>query len=35
MSEAERFKPRTVYVIYIAATPERMWQALTDPAFSR
>jgi uncharacterized protein YndB with AHSA1/START domain len=35
MSEAERFKPRTVYVIYIAATPERVWQALTDPAFSR
>jgi uncharacterized protein YndB with AHSA1/START domain len=29
------FKPKTVYVIYIAATPERVWQALTDPAFTR
>lgn len=30
-----RFKPRTVYVTYIASTPEKVWQALTDPAFSR
>jgi uncharacterized protein YndB with AHSA1/START domain len=29
------FKPNTVYVIYIAATPEKVWQALTDPTFSR
>ena len=24
-------KPKFVYVVYIAATPERVWQALTDP----
>jgi uncharacterized protein YndB with AHSA1/START domain len=29
------FKPKTVYVTYIAATPEAVWQALTDPAFTR
>ena len=29
------FKPKTIYVIYIAATPEEVWQALTDPAFSK
>jgi hypothetical protein len=25
----DSFKPTTVYTIYIAATPERVWQALT------
>jgi uncharacterized protein YndB with AHSA1/START domain len=35
MTDTARFKPKTVYVIYIAATPEKVWQALTDPAFSR
>jgi uncharacterized protein YndB with AHSA1/START domain len=30
-----RFTPKTAYVIYIASTPEKVWQALTDPAFSR
>jgi uncharacterized protein YndB with AHSA1/START domain len=35
MIDSARFKPKTVYVTYIAATPERVWQALTDPAFSR
>ena len=30
-----KFKPKTVYVTYIAATPEKVWQALTDPAFTR
>ena len=35
MTDATKFKPKTVYVIYIAATPERVWQALTDPAFTR
>jgi uncharacterized protein YndB with AHSA1/START domain len=35
MIDAADFKPRTVYVIYIAATPEKVWQALTEPAFSR
>ena len=34
MSDA-RFKPKTVYVTYIAETPEKVWQALTDPAFTR
>src|SRR5215510_3926749 len=26
-------KPEFVYVNYIKTTPERLWQALTDPAF--
>jgi uncharacterized protein YndB with AHSA1/START domain len=30
-----QFKPKTVYVTYIAATPEKVWQALTDPEFTR
>jgi len=29
------FKPNTVYVTYIAATPEKVWQALTDPHFTK
>jgi uncharacterized protein YndB with AHSA1/START domain len=29
------FVPKTVYVIYIAATRERVWQALTTPEFTR
>ncbi len=29
------FKPKTVYVIYIAATPDKVWQALTAPEFTR
>jgi len=29
------FKPAIVYTIYIAATPERVWQALTTAEFSR
>jgi DNA-binding transcriptional ArsR family regulator len=28
-------RPEFVYVTYIRTTPERLWQALTDPAFSR
>jgi uncharacterized protein YndB with AHSA1/START domain len=35
MTDTAAFKPRTVYVTYIAATPEQIWQALTDPAFTR
>jgi|SRR6185437_736354 uncharacterized protein YndB with AHSA1/START domain len=35
MVDVSKFKPKTVYVTYIAATPERVWRALTDPAFSR
>jgi uncharacterized protein YndB with AHSA1/START domain len=31
----ENFKPATVYTIYIAATPEKVWQALTSAEFSR
>jgi uncharacterized protein YndB with AHSA1/START domain len=31
----DHFKPTTVYTIYIAATPEKMWQALTSADFSR
>lgn len=27
-------KPQFVYVIYIASTPEKLWQALTDPDFT-
>ena len=29
------FKPTTVYTIYIAATPERVWEALTTAELSR
>jgi uncharacterized protein YndB with AHSA1/START domain len=29
------FKPTTVYTIYIAATPEKVWQVLTTAEFSR
>jgi len=31
----EKFKPATVYTIYIAATPEKVWQALTSAEFSQ
>jgi len=34
LTDATRFKPKTVYVIYIAATPERVWQALTSSEFT-
>jgi uncharacterized protein YndB with AHSA1/START domain len=26
---------RFVYVTYIRTTPDKLWQALTDPAFTR
>lgn len=29
------FKPNTVYTIYIASTPEKVWQALTTAEFSK
>jgi uncharacterized protein YndB with AHSA1/START domain len=35
MIDITTFTPKTVYVIYIASTPEKVWQALTDPAFTR
>ena len=33
--DISRFKPSLVYTIYIAATPERVWQALTSADDSR
>ena len=33
--DISRFKPTIVYVTYIAATPEKVWQALTSAEFSR
>src|ERR1041385_5330981 len=35
MVDLSKFRPKTVYVTYIAATPEQVWQALIDPAFTR
>jgi uncharacterized protein YndB with AHSA1/START domain len=35
MIDVSKFTPKTVYVTYIAATPEQVWQALTDPAFTK
>jgi uncharacterized protein YndB with AHSA1/START domain len=35
MMNPDNFKPMTVYTIYIAATPEKVWQALTTAEFSR
>ena len=34
MIDKTMFKPKTVYVIYIASTPEKVWQALTSPDFT-
>jgi uncharacterized protein YndB with AHSA1/START domain len=31
----DSFKPAIVYAIYIASTPEKVWQALTTAEFSR
>ena len=31
----ENFKPAIVYAIYIASTPEKVWEALTSAEFSR
>lgn len=35
MIDVHKFKPKTIYVTYIAATPEKVWRALTDPAFTK
>jgi uncharacterized protein YndB with AHSA1/START domain len=35
MLDTGNFRPDTVYTIYIAATPEKVWQALTTAEFSR
>src|ERR1044072_4967170 len=32
--DVTKFTPKTVYVTYIAATPEKVWQALIDPQFT-
>jgi uncharacterized protein YndB with AHSA1/START domain len=31
----DNFKPAIVYTIYIASTPEKVWQALTTAEFSK
>jgi uncharacterized protein YndB with AHSA1/START domain len=31
----DQFKPATVYTIYIASTPEKVWEALTSAEFSK
>ena len=31
----DKFKPMTVYTIYIASTPEKVWEALTSAEFTR
>ena len=33
--DVSQFKPAIVYAIYIASTPERVWEALTSTEFSR
>ena len=32
MIDISKFRPKTVYVTYIASTPEKVWRALTDPS---
>ena len=35
LEDAPMTKPEFVYVTHIKTTPEKLWQALTDPAFTR
>jgi uncharacterized protein YndB with AHSA1/START domain/DNA-binding transcriptional ArsR family regulator len=35
LEDSPMSKPEFVYTTYIKTTPERLWQALTDPAFTR
>jgi uncharacterized protein YndB with AHSA1/START domain len=35
MVDVSKFKPKTVYVTYIASTPEKIWAALTQPEFTK
>jgi uncharacterized protein YndB with AHSA1/START domain len=35
MIDVDTFKPAIVYTIYIASTPEKVWQALTTAEFSK
>jgi uncharacterized protein YndB with AHSA1/START domain len=32
--QLDKFKPMTVYTIYIASTPEKVWEALASAEFS-
>jgi hypothetical protein len=34
MSDTETDRPAFVYITYIESTPEKVWQALTDPDFT-
>lgn len=34
LEEGPMDKPSFVYATYIRTTPQRLWQALTDPAFT-
>jgi uncharacterized protein YndB with AHSA1/START domain len=35
MTDIAKFKPKTVYVTYIASTPEKIWAALTQSEFTK
>jgi len=35
MTDLAKFKPKTVYITYIAATPEKVWEVLTRPEFTK
>jgi uncharacterized protein YndB with AHSA1/START domain len=35
MIDVDSFTPATLYTIYIASTPDKVWQALTSAEFSR
>src|SRR6201990_3098302 len=35
MIDVKNFSPAIVYTIYIASTPEKVWQALTSAEFSK
>jgi DNA-binding transcriptional ArsR family regulator/uncharacterized protein YndB with AHSA1/START domain len=35
LEESQMDKPEFVYATYISTTPERLWQALTEPAFTK
>jgi uncharacterized protein YndB with AHSA1/START domain/DNA-binding transcriptional ArsR family regulator len=35
LEDSPMSKPEFVYTTYISTTPERLWQALTDPAFTK
>jgi uncharacterized protein YndB with AHSA1/START domain len=35
MTDVDTFKPKTVYVTYIASTPDKVWRALTSAEFTR